>query len=543
MAEPSRRRGHRLRRLAGPQRWVVVGTLAAFGLAPFLAAGGTLSAGWQATGDVAVIGLRSRDAWTTNPPLLGLTTTGQELTGRPANHPGPIEFWILGLTTRVLGGRAGLVVGAALINASCLVGIAWLAFRRGGAVLLALTSVALAGLIRSLSSASLHDAFNPELTTFPMLLTLLAAWCVVEGDLRIAPLLIAAASLASQIHLAGAGFVGPLVVIGLCSIWLAWRRHPRTVHREAAFLLGAGGLAIVLWSPVIFQELSSQPSNIAALWRVATVPRSAIGLSSMTERLSFALAPPPSFLRSTGRLGFVADTSPLGLYLAALLLGATASLGLLVRRRTGRRDILHLATLSLAATAAALWLGSRQPPLAAFRADGTRWLWVASLLTWVVVAWAAWHLLHPALQVRVQPFVIGTAAAVTVALLAVALSATKLTDQRDGRLMAATDEAASEAVRAVPKGTYHLLFEGNQALITIGPGVAYRLEVAGSHVRVDDNLFGHAYGSQRTRPGPVDGELRITSGPAGKRSPAEALVANVGIEGGRNGTIRIYMER
>lgn len=543
MGEASRRTGHRIRALSGTARWIVIGTLAAFALVPLIAAATTISAGWQPTGDIAVIGIRSRDAWTSHAPLVGLTTTGAELTGTPANHPGPIEFWILGLTTRVFGGRAGLVMGAALIDAAALVGIAWLAFRRGGTVLLALTSVALAGLIHSLTSASLHDVFNPELTTFPMLLSLVAAWCVVVGDLRVTPVLVAAASVAGQIHLAGAGFVGPLVVIGLGAVALAWRRHPRAVRREGPYLLGALGLGIVLWLPVAIQELTSQPSNIGALWRVATVPRARIGFSFMAERLAFAVAPPPSFLRGTGRLGFLTDTSAIGVYLAALLLAATVSAAILVRRRTGRRDILQLAVLLLAATATSLWLGAQQPSLAAFRADGTRWLWVVSLVTWVVLAWAGWNLLQPSIQDRARRFVVPGGAALSALLLVVALTATGLADQRDGRVMGATNAAASATLRAVPKGTYHLQFEGNQALITIGPGIAYRLEAAGRHVRVDDNTFGRAFGSQRTRTGPVDGNLRITSNPGGTPSPGEELVAEVGIDGGRVGTLRVYLER
>ena len=541
MAEPSRRTGLRLRSLTGTSKWIVWGTLAVFAIAPIIAAITTISAGWQATGDVAVIGLRSRDAWTSHAPLVGLTTTGQELTGTQANHPGPIEFWALGLTTRLFGGRAGMVLGAALINAGALTGIVWLAFRRGGTVLLALTSVALACLIRSLTSASLHDVFNPELTTFPMLLALFAAWSVLVGDLRISLVLVAAASVAAQIHLAGTGFVAPLVLVGVGSVGWAWRKHPGTVRREAPWLLGSAALGLVLWLPVIMNELSSGPSNVAALWKVATVPRAKIGLAFITERLAYAVAPVPTFVRSTGRLGFLHDAAPLGVLAAALVLGGGATLALLVRQRTGRRDVAQLAALLLLSAATSLWLGSTQPPLSAFRADGTRWLWIVSLMAWLVVAWSGWLLLADAAQDRIRPVVAPVGAVLTVVLLVVALGATGLKDQRDGGIMPATDEASTAALAAVPKGTYHLQFEGNLALITAGPGIAYRFEEAGRQVRVDDNLFGRAFGAERIKSGPVDGNVRITSGTNDRAAQGEKLVAEVPVDGGTGSTIRVFV--
>lgn len=539
MVQRPRRTGHRIGSLGAVDRWIAIGTIAAFAIVPFIAGIATLAEGWQPTGDVAVIGLRSRDAWTGHAPLVGQPTTGEEFTGKRSNHPGPIEFWVLGLTTRLLGSRAGLVLGAALVNAAALAGIAWLAFRRGGIVLLALVSVALAGLVRSLGSPSLHDVFNSELATYPMVLALLAAWSVLLGDLRITPVLVAAASVAAQVHVAGAAFVAPLVVVGAGSLVLVWRRHPRAVAREGRHLLGALGLLVVLWAPVLAQELSRGPSNVAALWTTATAPHPRIGLSFLSERLAFALAPPPSFLRATGRLGFLADTSQAGVLLAALLLGGIVTLALLVRRDAERHDVAQLAALVLLATATSLVAGSGQPPLAAFRADGTRWLWVVSLVVWLLAAWSAWILVDERWRPKVDRYVAPVGAALAGILLVAALLGTNLAHQRDGTVMSATDRASSLVIAALPKGTYHLQFEGNQALVTIGPGIAYRMEAAGRHVRVDDNAFGWAYGAFRTKPGPVAGRVRITSSTSGAQ-PGEQLIAMAPIDGGRGGTIRVY---
>jgi hypothetical protein len=542
MAERSRRTGHRIGALAGSERWLVLGTIVVFAVVPFVAALITLGQGWQATGDVAIIGLRSRDAWTSHAPLVGQPTTGEEFTGRPSNHPGPAEYWILGPAIRLFGPRAGILIGTALVNGAALAGIVWLAFRRGGTPLLALVSVALAMLIRALGSGSLHDAFNSELATYPMLLALLAAWSVLVGDLRVTPVLVAAVAVAAQVHVAGASFCAPLVLVAMGSIGWVWRKHPRTVRRDAPYLLGALGLLLVTWLPPLVQELSAGPSNVSALLRTATAPRPRIGASFMFERLAAAVAPIPSFIKATGRFGFTGNTSAVGVLVAAAILAALASLGSLVRDRAGRGDVGRLGLLVLAATAISIWAGAGQPPLAAFRADGTRWLWVVSLAAWVTVAWAGWQLLTDHHRDRVRAALGPGAAALTTILLLVALFSNGLSEQRDGKLMKPTDRAALATMEALPKGRYHLQYEGNQALITVGPGIAYRLEDAGYHVQVDDNAFDRGYGSQRTNGAPVAGRIRISSTNLDDPHDGERLIAAVPItgNGGRTTTIRVY---
>ena len=546
MAEPSaadrsRRTGHRIGSLRGRDRWLVIGLVAVFGVVPFVAAGAALARGWQPTGDVAVIALRGRDAWTAHPPLVGQPTTGEEFTGKPSNHPGPIEYWVLGLTLRIFGARAGVVLGAALLNAASLVGIAWLAFRRGGPALLALVAAALAALVHALHASALYDPFNSELSLFPMLLALLAAWSVVAGDLRVAPVLAGAATVAAQVHVAGAAFVAPLVAVAVGSVVLVARRHPRAVRRELPWLGGAAAVLLVGWLPPIVQELSSGPSNVAALWTTATAPRPRIGWAFGLERLFAAVAPIPIFVRSTGRFGFTEDVAAVLVLVAAVLLGGLVTLGLLVRDAGRRRDAFQFGGLVLFAAATSVWFGAGQPPLAAFRADGTRWLWVISLAVWVGVAWCGWLLLGRARQDRARPLVLPVAAALAGLLLVVALAGDRLADQRDGKVMGTTDEVASSVIRNLPTGTYRLRFEGNQALITVGPGVAYRLEAAGYHVRVDDNAFGRAYGDQRVDRPAANGTLRIASGPLTKAEDGERLVAEVTEGSGATATtIRVF---
>ena len=536
------RTGLRIAAQPSPARWVIIGVLVAFGALPFLAGAVAIHDGWEATGDTAVIGLRARDAWTSHAPLLGHPTTGDRSFGTPSNNPGPIEYWVLGATVRGFGGQLGLVLGAALINAAALVGILWLAMRRGGPELLALTAVALAGLVLTLGAVSLWDPFNSEVATYPMLLALLAAWSVTIGDLRVLPILIAAATVAAQVHVAGAAFVAPLVAVSLVSLIVVGRRRPKALARERVALGGSAALALVLWAPVIASELGSGPSNVAALWRTATIDRPRIGLHFVLERLVSAVAPIPAFLH---RGDFLGTASALQVLLAALIIGGAGTLALHLRGVAPRGPIPWLIGLVVLAMVTSTWMGGRQPPLSAFRADGARWLWVVSLGIWVAVAWAGRALLPERVDervARVGPVLAGAAAFLVVV---GTLGSFHLGDVRDGRLMPAIDRMAATTSDALPRGTYHLQMEGEQALLTFGPALAYRLEDAGFHVQVDDNAFGRAFGDYRIRAQGDTPTIRVSSLSTATAGPDEKLLVTVPVNRGDadGATVKVFVPR
>src|SRR5690349_8374483 len=97
MAERSRRTGYRTAELSPALRVGVIAVVVAFAAAPFVAAWSALGQGWQPTGDVAIISLRSIDVWEGDGPRVGQPTTAEEFTGRPSSHPGPIENWSIAL--------------------------------------------------------------------------------------------------------------------------------------------------------------------------------------------------------------------------------------------------------------------------------------------------------------------------------------------------------------------------------------------------------------------------------------------------------------
>lgn len=523
------RTGLRIRAQAPPARWATVALLAVLALLPLVLAGRAVADGWEATGDVALIGLQSRDAWTRDAPLVGHPTTADRFTGTASNNPGPAQYWIGGVTIFAFGDQLGLVLGAALVNGAALVGIAWLAFRRGGADLLAIVTLATVGLVATLGPSSLWDPFNSEVATYPLLLAVLAAWSVAVGDLRVLPVLVAAASIAAQVHVAAAAFVAPLLVAVGTSLVVVGRRHPKAVRREGRHLGAAAAILVVAWAPVVLHELSSRPSNVVALWRTATVDRPRIGLAFVAERVLGAVAPLPAFVRSQE---FLADVAPWRALLAALVVGGTGSLALHLRRTQPGSSLPWLVALVGSAMLTSAWVSSRQPPLSAFRADGARWLWIVSVGVWVAAAWGV----RSALPARARdddpgpsrpPVALGVALVAVLALAATSIASTGLEGVRDRNLMPAVDEVARTTSEALPPGRYHLAMEGDQALLTFGPALAYRLEGDGFAIQVDDNAFGRAFGTHRMADRGDTPRIRVSSSADATAGDDERLVAQV----------------
>jgi hypothetical protein len=113
-------------------------------------------------GDDALIELRVRDVWGIDSPLTGSY-------GRFGwNHPGPLLFYVLSVPYRLVGARfAGLQVGTLLLGIASVVGIAWVAARRGGAVLALWALFVVSVLVHGLGPRVLSDPWEPHSTCCP----------------------------------------------------------------------------------------------------------------------------------------------------------------------------------------------------------------------------------------------------------------------------------------------------------------------------------------------------------------------------------------
>ncbi len=538
---PDRHVDRHVRSLPGWRRWLVTGTIAGFAVLPALAALGAWRAGWHPTGDVAIIGLRARDAWTLHPPLVGQPTTGSSYAGVSSFHPGPAEYWLLGPWVRLFGPVLGLLLGVAAVNGAALAAIMWTAFRRGGPVLLGLVAVGVAALVHSIGAGTLYDPFNSEIATYALLLTVLAAWSVAAGDRPLLPLLAASASLAAQTHVSGAVAVAPVVGLTVGVLVVQARAGRWSPGREQRVMGATAAVVTAAWLPVLVRELTG-PSNLSALWRTSQASHPEIGYSFALERLFGSLALPPLFVWTPPDLVFVGTSGTAGLLVAALVAGGTAALVLVLRAEPRGRGTGFLAVAVGAVALASVWTTASAPPFSAIRSDVTRATWVVSLLVWLTAAWAAWQLLGAPRRRRAAPAVLPVAAGIAVVLAVTALATTHLEDQRDGKVMAAVDLVSRRTIEGLPDGTYLVTLDGETAVFTVGPAVALRLEDAGRTVLFGRGPFGEAYGDHRTPADPSpDGTLRITTAPRPQPRPDERLVAEAPLPAPSTDSIYVFL--
>ena len=99
-------------------------------------------------------------------------------------------------------------------------------------------------------------------------------------------------------------------------------------------------------------------------------------------------------------------------------------------------------------------------------------------------------------------------------------------------------------VAALAPGTYQVRYEGDRALVTVGPGIAYRMEAAGRRIAIDDSVLTRGYGPERTREQPTDGVVRITSDATATAGEGEELIATQPLgPDGAAGTIKVFVSR
>jgi len=538
-----RRPDRRIRALQGSTRVIVIATIAVFAVVPLLAAFGAWRDGWEPAGDVAIIGVRSLDAWTSDAPLVGQPTTGDSYAHVSSFHPGPVEYWLVGPFVHAAGPALGMPLAVALLNGVTLAGIMWVAFRRGGPALLAIMALLVAALIRGIGAASLYDPFNSELATYPLLLTVLAAWSVLMGDRKMLPVLAAAATVTAQTHVVGATIVAPLLIFTVVGLVLQAREGRWIPRRDRTSLIGAGAILGLAWLPVLVREVSG-PSNVSALMKTATAPHPRIGLAFGLDRL-FSSIVPPIFVRSSGGAeaisAFVGRSGAFAVLLAAVVLGGTVGLVLLARRK-GRRGPAVLGGLVLVTALTSLYATSTAPPFSAIRADVTRATWVVSLLVWLTAIWSGWSLLAGGTRRKATEVVAPVASALSALVLVAALLGSHVADQRDGRFMPTIDQLSTRTIAAIPAGTYHLDLQGELPVFTLGPGLALRLETSGRPVTIPPGPFGVAYGPGRTSTDRATaGTLRVATGDAPDPKAGERLVAQAPLTDAVDQHVYVYL--
>ena len=187
------------------------------------------------------------------------------------SHPGPTGFYLLALPARLTRQNSiGLALGVLAVNAAAMAGILFLARRRGGTPLLAVTAGLLAVFVHGLGPAFLVDVWHPSLPVLPFTLLLFLCWSVALGDRWALPVALGVATFCVHEHV---GYVVvatvPFLVASAIAFRSAWagpreerRDRLRAWRRPAVVALVVG---LVLWAPPIIDEIEGDPGNLILL--------------------------------------------------------------------------------------------------------------------------------------------------------------------------------------------------------------------------------------------------------------------------------------
>ena len=369
--------------------WRHVGILLALLCLPLVvAAVGLREPRWYPVLDLTMTELRVRDVGTSDTPLIGLPGrigTIQE----QGSHPGPVSFYALAPVYRALGSSAwALQVATLALQAAALATCLVLARRRGGRRAVLGVASLLAVLSAAYGFQVLTEPWNPYLPLLWWVAFLLAAWGVLDGDWRLLPVAVVAASFCAQTHLPYLGLCGALGV-GVVAVALWGRRRAGQGWPPRGPVVLALGLAAVLWAPLVVDQVAHDPGNLTLLQEhLLDPPEESVGIRTGAHVMLVHLDLSQLLGGRRGLTGGLVDTTydPLGSIVpGAVLLGAWALSAALTWRagppRLRRLNGLLLAALLLGAFSAGSIFGKLWFYL-------TLWAWVLGPLMAGAVIWA-----------------------------------------------------------------------------------------------------------------------------------------------------------
>jgi hypothetical protein len=353
--------------------------------AVLFAFGRTIFGDWHATGDHAVIQLRTLDVGGSHTPLMG------PYSRYGWSHPGPALFYALAPVVRLFASRdIGSLAGAVVLNGLALACIFVVTWRRRDAAALVIVILVTAVLARAAGGQALLDPWNPYVIVLPLLAATIGAWNAVGGSRWALVATVVLASFVAQTHIGAAPAAIALVLFALGWVTIDAIRargdDRRRRVRSIAIALGAG---FVVWLPPIIQALTSDGGNLRAIWDFWTKSHPVSGFAQGARLVGpqFAIPAPWMGAHEKIALGGALDPSanrfPIALILLALVTVFAA------RRRD--RDSLVLCSLA-GVLSLATWI-------AASRLVGLqyvyllRWAWVAGAVTWLAILWTGWRLL------------------------------------------------------------------------------------------------------------------------------------------------------
>jgi hypothetical protein len=402
------------------------------------------------------------------------------------HHLGPLFFYALAPLYRLLGSRSfALLIGAVLINAATIVGIALVARRRAGD---GFAVAALAGsmvVAHSYGASFLRSPWTPNIVVLATVLLVLLAWSLAEADMVMLPWAALVASWIVQTHLAPAPPVAATLVAGVAIG--AWRIRSMSAQEPRAAIGGslrrralvAAGVLFVAWLPPLVDVVTHAGGNVqAVIDYFLNSPGGTLSVGYHVVSSQLDLLPPWLGSNPIQSDLFLHVVEPHGAipWLGFALLG-----GIALAWRTRQSPALRFALIAAIAVVVEI--------VAVGRIEGSPFFWDVlyvpgtAMVATLATAYAVWR----AVESRTSwPWLRPTVTALLVAALAVpatmlAVSSADFAHTRD--------VAGSDAIAAAAPGTLRSLRDTTGSVLvraTNGPVVAYH-DLAGMVLLLDQH--------------------------------------------------------
>lgn len=362
--------------------------------------------GWQPQGDNAVIAWLARDVFTSDSPLLGMSssiglTPDTAMDIEVPHHWGPMMFWVLAVPQRLAANDpAGLQVGLLAFEVATVVGIVLFARRRSGYLGALALLVPLTAATWSLGRLVLSNIWNPDIALLPLALLFVTVWSCAAGDQLALPFAALAGSFVVQCNILYTPLAATLLAWGAAGFVIT-RRETRADSRDdrprlRRPLVATSAVLLACWSTVIIEEVTHRPGNVERVLQSALNEGGGhVGIRQATNLLSRAIGGVPFWshpLRSEQaavelfqRPSFATTSMALGL-LAVLAGGLVASW----RSSQAHRALLGTALCGLVGTTL---LVTRLPVLLGVAPYRLRGVWITGAFA---VFAAAWYVAHVA---------------------------------------------------------------------------------------------------------------------------------------------------
>lgn len=252
-------------------------------------------AGYRLFGDTAVVSVRAFDVFGPGSPLLGMPSAFNSWSNLadPA-HPGPLVFWVLAPTARLIGGSNGALLGTYILAMAATIWIVLASVRRVGKLGAPAAAIAVLAATR-LGSSTIFEAINPSMAVLPALALCFAVWSVLDGENRSWPWLIGAASFTIQADLSFIPSSGVLVAFAAVVTIARWvkagNRNPFALKQPRKIILWSIGVLLVLWAFPLGEAIANNGGNLLEGWRASQVDIAVRGASAVARSSVAMLLP------------------------------------------------------------------------------------------------------------------------------------------------------------------------------------------------------------------------------------------------------------